>query len=438
MSRQNSRNKQYTYFVKSKYFPESFIDEQFKARGNWIKYDVPLHRKKGPIDFIYLDELFYTNPRYYSFPAKLKNTVNDDKRQISFKHNLVRNLLGDANGSKYVMPQYELDLYTIQKENVCTGIESPAQCNATGVTHPVNVSGILVELTNKFKKLFTGKTVYIFKPVTGMGGSDIGIFDKFSDFKRYVNNVIIRNGKLWGKVNPDKEPLRRWVLQEYITNPLLIEKEDTGSHKYKFHIRQAYLYQPLPKQSYYRPLNMCPIAIAEKPYIHGDWSNKDIHDTHFHGKIDYDWYSSLKLIPTLKNNLEAIRRIDSQLHELYTIIDKNYIKAQCYPETKHCFELFGCDIMITDTFEVKVIEINAGMGISGDISIKRDIFDTVMINVVDMYYPPKNKVPIPTKLFTPITRKLRKSGFSKRVIVKAQNKRIGVIQTKKVNGQTQK
>ena len=105
MSRQNKQNKQnrtkrqYTYFVKSKYFSESFIDEQFKSRGNWIKYDIPLHRKKKAIDFVYLDELFYTNPRYYSLPAKLKNAVNNDKRQISFKHNLVRNLLGDANGT---------------------------------------------------------------------------------------------------------------------------------------------------------------------------------------------------------------------------------------------------------------------------------------------------------------------------------------------------
>lgn len=415
MSRQNIqseqiRNKrQYTYFVKSKYFPESFIDEQFKSRGNWIKYDIPLHRKKKAIDFVYLDELFYTNPRYYSLPAKLKNTVNDDKRQISFKHNLVRNLLGDANGSKYVMPQYEIDLYTIKAD-------------------------LLASLTNKFKKLFTGNAVYIFKPVTGMGGSDIGIFDTFDAFKRYIDNVISRNGKLWGKGNPDKEPLRVWVLQEYITNPLLIEKKEAtiGSHNYKFHIRQAYLYQPAPKQSYYRPLNICPIALAEKPYIHGDWSNKDIHDTHFHGKIDYDWQTLIQLIPTLKNNQEAIRRIDSQLSDLYSIIDKNYIKAQCYPETKHCFELFGCDIMITDTFDVKVIEINAGLGISGDINIKRDIFDTVMVNIVDMYYPPKNKVTLPNKLFTPITRQLIKSAISKRVLGKQLNKRINGLQTKKV------
>lgn len=409
-------SRQYTYFVKSKYFPESFIDEQFKSRGNWIKYEIPLHRKKKEIDFVYLDELFYTNPRYYSLHAKLKNAVNDDKRQISFKHNLVRNLLGDSKGSKYVMPQYELDLYTMKPD-------------------------ILTTLPNNYKKLFNGTSVYIFKPVTGMGGADIGIFDKFDDFKLYIDKIIIRQWKLWGKGKPDKEPLRLWVLQEYITNPLLIEKDDVTHDdsngvkrpvKYKFHIRQAYLYQPAPKQSYYRPLNICPIAIAEKPYIHGDWTNKDIHDTHFHGKIDYDWKSIIQLIPSLKNNPKAIDSIDNQLRDLYSIIDKNYIKAQCYPETKHCFELFGCDIMITDTFAVKVIEINAGLGISGDISIKRDIFDTVMTKVVDVYYPPKNKVIKPAKLFIPIPKTIRQLKPSKYVTRKHNNHKIKHKQTKKI------
>ena len=145
MSRQKKNNRQYTYFIKSKYFPESYIDKQLADRGNWVKYDQPLHRVKKPIDFVYLDELFYTDPRYYLLPAMLKNTVNDDKRNISLKHNLVRNLLSDPIGRKYVMPQYELDLYKLF---------------INGNTHVNN-------LLHEYESIFASGKVYIFKAITG-------------------------------------------------------------------------------------------------------------------------------------------------------------------------------------------------------------------------------------------------------------------------------
>lgn len=395
-------DKKYTYFIKSKYFPESFIDAQFKARGNWIKHNGIINKSKrnpnpktnpnsktnpNPIDFIYLDELFYTNPRYYLLPSKLKNTVNDNKREISFKHNFVRNMLSDKIGKKYVMLQHEIDLMPLYK-------------------NPSASANIL----ENFKDLFTGKTVYIFKPITGKAGSDIAIFNKYENLVMYCNQIIKRNGHIWdrnvskgkgkdkGKDKDElKDPLRIWVLQEYISNPLLIKKEDGV---YKFHIRQAYLYQPN-KLSYYRPLDICPAAVAEKPFIYGDWSNKDIHDTHFHGKIDYNWSMIINMIPSLKGNQKVIEYINAQIHEIYTIINK-YIHADCYSETKHCFELFGSDIMITDTFDVKIIEINSGLGISGDILQKQDIFENILTKVVDIYYPPKNKIQPPKKLFIPI------------------------------------
>lgn len=53
-------------------------------------------------------------------------------------------------------------------------------------------------------------------------------------------------------------------------------------------------------------------------------------------------------------------------------------------------------------------------------------------DIVDMYYPPKNKVTLPNKLFTPVMKQLRKSAISKRVLGKQLNKRINGLQTKKV------
>ena len=235
-----------------------------------------------------------------------------------------------------------------------------------------------------------------------------------------------------GEKGIEKENNRIWVLQEYITNPLLITKKSKDSDKeqqYKFHIRQAYLYQPKPKQSYYRPLNICPIAIAEKPFIHGDWMNKDIHDTHFHGAAHYSWSDAVKMIPSLANNKVALQSIENQIHELYSIVNTKYNNAQCYPETKNCFEIFGSDIMITDTFDIKVLEINAGLGMAGDLERKRDIFDNIFSNIIDVYYPPKNKVAQPAKLFIPIMPRPVKYVTRKNKLT--VNQRIKNKQTKK-------
>jgi hypothetical protein len=90
-------NNNHTYFIKSKYYPEDFIDNLFKIRGNWKKLtDTDLPKKH--IDFVYLDDLYYINPKYYSLHATVKNTVNDDKRVIAFKNNLIKNFASHPNG----------------------------------------------------------------------------------------------------------------------------------------------------------------------------------------------------------------------------------------------------------------------------------------------------------------------------------------------------
>jgi hypothetical protein len=380
----------HTYFVKSKYFPETYIDKQFAKRGNWKKANIDVKKHKQMIDFIYLDELYYTDKTYYMIQSLLKNTVNDDKREITLKHNLIRNLLHDKIGKQYVMPQYELDLFKIKMQNKLNIATNKTNGDTNSEIYTNNYMNIL----SKYKTIFDNENIYIFKPITSFGGSDINIFNNYDNFVKYCIKIMedININKYWGKNNPSKEKLRIWVLQKYITNPLLIEKQENNTiNKYKFHIRQVYLYQPGNKPSYYRPLNLCPIAIANQPYINNDWDNKNIHDTHFHKKIDYKWSDIIEMIPSLAKKKSAIQQINRQLDDIYRIIDNTYINAQCYPETKHCFEIFGCDIMITDTFDVKLIEINNGLGISGTINDKHDIFDNILGKIVDVYYPPINR-----------------------------------------------
>ena len=212
----------HTYFVKSKYFPETYIDEQLAKRGNWKKANIDVSKKhKQIIDFIYLDELYYTDKNYYMLQSQLKNTVNDDKRQITLKHNLIRNLLGDKIGKQYVMPQYELDLFKIKMQNKLNIATNTNNVDANSEICANNYMNIL----SNYKTIFDNENIYIFKPITGFGGSDINIFNNYDNFVKYCIKIMedININKYWGKSNPNKEKLRIWVLQKYITNPLLIE-----------------------------------------------------------------------------------------------------------------------------------------------------------------------------------------------------------------------
>ena len=80
------------------------------------------------------------------------------------------------------------------------------------------------QITMKNKKqvgLFMKKDkLYIAKPIPGSGGIGIRVFNSKDSLFDYIDNFELSNKdkKLFGS-----EKVRKWVLQEYISNPLLIE-----------------------------------------------------------------------------------------------------------------------------------------------------------------------------------------------------------------------
>ena len=359
----SNSSREYTYLVRTDYFKDDYIDNCFKARGNWTK--IPDNQlaeyKHKTIDFIYIDGLNYINPKYYNLRSYLKNTVTDDKQSISHKHNLITTFSKLPGSAKYIMPTIEIDMLDYY--------------NAVG---PM--------ISSFFKP---GK-IYIFKPVSGMAGEGIKIVSNFTDLDKYMMDIISKNKHKWNKYNKStdikanatraKEPLRVWILQEYIMNPLLFTN---NGKNYKYHIRHFYLYQPGNQPSYYK--NTGKIALAKKPYINGDWGNPDIHDTHFHGNSNYSWPESTNLTPS------QIESINEQIHEFYSYLDEN-INAGCYSETQKCYELFGVDLMITQDYKLKVLEVNAGLGLGTNTTAsKEELFNGILELIVDVHCPPVNK-----------------------------------------------
>ena len=349
--KKNPATKQLTYFVKSKYYHETYINNIFKSRqGNWREIrDTELQsvmNSNQRIDYIYLDGSAYYDKEYFGLLSNVKNMINDKKQIVTLKHNLIRELSKTPDTKKYIMPQIELDMLDVS----------------------LKAKSSTILLASIKSKLSSGKKPYIFKPVTGFAGSGIITVTTYSALYKYILQIISKYRKGWGITKmPGTERNRMWVLQEYIENPLLSIQQDGKA--YKFHIRHYFIYVPN-GISYFTKHGE--IAIARSPYIDGEWNNKRVHDTHFYGRDGDKWPDALNINPAILTD------IDSQFVELYKFIHDILKKEHvgCYTESLSCFELFGVDLMITDKYQVKIIELNSKTGLASNLTeISRNLFE---------------------------------------------------------------
>lgn len=195
--------------------------------------------------------------------------------------------------------------------------------------------------------------------------------DKFSVFQAFMLGYYNRM-----RSNPGKFKQYDWVLQEYITNPWLVDGK-------KMHLRQIMIYQPgRNKPSYY--MYMGEFALAEKPYVRGNWEDKAVHDTHFHHGIGYEWPFDMNF------TMEQWQKVKAQFDYIYAcVLDVMKNKGECYSDSKQCFELLGLDFMITEDLRVVLIEVNDKIGMTPSKVFADKIFKSLMVYVVDEYYPPK-------------------------------------------------
>lgn len=334
------QKQQRTYYIKSDYYSNKFVDNIFqnvKSKYNWkqISNLEPFIKQNRAIDFVYVDGQNRTNKQIYKAKAKVKNIVTDDKRTITLKHNLIQNLNKLPESAPFLLDQIDVDL-----------------------SDP--------DYLEKIKSWYQPGKIYIFKPISEYAGAGIKVIEKLPALEEYAKSIIEQYHKKWEQKERDR--LRIWVLQEYITNPLLI-------HGHKFHVRNYLFYIPSGKS-----FNLLhgEIAPAKLPYQTADWSNPDIHDTHFYGK-DGEIFPEALDLPAEKQQL-----IDDQLSQMYKSILK-CISAKCYPENKKCYELFGVDFIILDNYQIKLLEVNEKVGMPSETSVMtKEIFENIIKIVTQM------------------------------------------------------
>lgn len=335
----------YTYLVKTDYLNMKMIDAEFTKRGNWIKYNPKKHKK---VDFFYIDGLHIADERLFNIKSVLKNIIGDDRKAVTVKYNLYDNLI-KISGAQVFLPK----------------------------TIKFDIKDKPISYLNTFKQYFKSGRPMICK-IGNMGeGQHIITTNKFEEFYKFMEHFFDILQK-----NPNIQ-FNKWILQEYIDNPYLIDGR-------KFHIRLHLIYQPGNKPSYY--IHNSYLALADEPYIKGDWENKAIHDTHFQGRLGISWPDDFYL------SSAQVSHIYKQYDFICSCIVNN-IGGNCYSDADNCFQMFGLDLMITDDLTVKLIEVNAKIGIKYHLAYQTKLFRGIMNLIVDEYFPPKNKQIMPGNFF---------------------------------------
>ena len=331
-----------TYLFITDNIPKDIIEKHFTLRGNWKEYDDKTY--KTPVDFLYIDGKYIDNKEYYKIKSKLKNLVGDTKHSIVYKHNLYTNLL-KIPGARKFLPN----------------------------TITFSIRDTKPEFLYKFKQYFMAGKPYICKVVKGGGGRGIIITDKFGEFFKFM-------GTYYHRMNQQGKEFKQydWVIQEYIVNPWLVDGK-------KCHLRQLMIYQPGSKNSYYMYLGE--FALAEKKYTRGNWYDKQIHDTHFHNGIGYEWPYDMNF------TMEQWKTVKKQFDFIYAcIMEVMSGTGVCYSDSQNCFEIFGLDFMITDDLKVILIEVNARVGLSPSHWFISTLISSLLHYVIDDYFPPKYSI----------------------------------------------
>ncbi len=377
--KQTNKINYHYYFTAAKNVSDKRIDELFRKRGNWKRYDLKKDKHKK-IDYIYIDhqDNIY-NKKIQSYPSFIKNFIDDDKHKVGRKNELYQNLGAlvkknpELSLKKYLLEQHNFDWSQSHKK------------------------GEIDSEINRVKSLFDNNPgkIWIYKPVAGFKGMNIRIFKSFEEFDNYIHEFINTYSPIWydPKNKSRMASQSQWVMQEYITHPLLFNNK-------KFHIRPIFLYHKKGQEKVGYILDRILVAHAYEDFKLEDFDQPRIHDTHFAstttGRIylqeDFPKYKIL--------TKEQIQDIEKQVKDLGTYVF-DLMNSRCYPENKICYETFGMDLIIDGpTLTIKLMEVqitNISYGFFGDDKISgfSNMFEYVLENsletVVDQYLPPKNK-----------------------------------------------
>lgn len=181
---------------------------------------------------------------------------------------------------------------------------------------------------------FNKNSKYILRPVEGYAGSEIYVVKTKDDLNKCMSKIR----KVYKK---------EVLISEYIQDLMLYDDRI-------FHLRVYFVVSVINKKYKTYMVDYILTARARHKYNKNRELNKNVYDSHL-GKSSTDIIFPEDFDLKDKNKEDIRHQIIGILHLVSKEFEKN---ISCYPETDNCFELLGCDFMITKDLQVKLIEIN--------------------------------------------------------------------------------
>jgi hypothetical protein len=218
-------------------------------------------------------------------------------------------------------------------------------------------------------------TKWIIKPTAGFLGIGQEIISTKSELDIYLNkNITIHGGP----------SVNLFLMEKYILSPMLYKGRKTGMRTTVIYIidsksnkRKAYM------------LNKMILLYSNNKYSDTKF-DKSIHDVHFYNSTQciFPDYVDRDVISTNTINL-ITKQIKIMLKCLVNMLDKT---TYGYKESSVNFQIIGVDFIVTDTYNVKMLEPNSNPGYGKDNEEYYNyLFDAIIETVVDPYYPPSHK-----------------------------------------------
>ncbi|XP_071824335.1 probable tubulin polyglutamylase TTLL9 isoform X2 [Apostichopus japonicus] len=227
-------------------------------------------------------------------------------------------------------------------------------------------------------------SVWIMKPVAKSQGKGIFLFRKLKDITEWKKSDIYRPRE---DKTDDKEPPETYIVSKYIERPYLI-----GGRKFDLRVYvlvtsyvplRAWLY----REGFARFSNTkFSLESIDDAYVH--LTNVAVQKT----APDYDpdkgckWsLQQVRQYLTAKHGLEQVEEL---VREMNTIFIHSLLSVQkIMINDKHCFELYGYDILIDTDLKPWLIEVNASPSLSAsgpeDYTLKIGLLQDVL-HIVDM------------------------------------------------------
>ena len=196
--------------------------------------------------------------------------------------------------------------------------------------------------------------MWILKGDQSYGGSGNFIVSNYSDFRRIVNQYKFG-----------------FLLSKYLTKPLLF-------HRKKFHLR-LYVINFIDNNNQIRVFfsKYGFMYTAKQEYINSNYDNKDIHDSHFKS-TDTDYLFPNTFID--EYGMVNYRKVNSQIIEIIRYISEIQIgKIKKFEKIPFSYNILGYDFIISEDYQVKLLEINTKTGLYTKTPEIREFFSKYLL-----------------------------------------------------------